>query len=157
MEEVTLAMLRQILLGRTVSRDTAVLPNNGVAQNLFTITGGRALLTLLVGEFTVAGNAVAATMRWQHTASGGGAVSYLSAASASLSSKAIGTLLGLSGLDTDAMLVSSGESALIGLTRYPILRPGTLAILGGGANSTGSVKYLFGYVPIDDGVEVVAA
>lgn len=155
-DELTSAALRRVLFGRPVYKDPIALPASGVTQSLFTVSGGRVLMLGWFGECTTVCSAAAETLRLLHTPTTG-TLSNLSAVSASIANKAVGTLISVTGLESDALALGTGEGGVSAMLRPVILRPGTLGILGGTASNTGAFKYVMGYVPLDEGATVDAA
>jgi len=73
----------------------------------------------------------------------------------SITADEVGTLSGITGLNTDA-LIGINAGALPGQTRPVVLPVGTLD-LDCAASNTGSVKWTVFYVPVDDGAYMEAA
>src|SRR5882762_3650440 len=74
---------------KSVVTGAAVMVN---ATTIFTIAGGPILLTQLISECVTANNATASTLQWSLTPTGLSAQTF-SAATASLASAAVGTLV----------------------------------------------------------------
>ncbi len=142
-------------LGRRVERGTAVFPQTG-SLNIFTIVGGKVLMTFLLGELTEAVGAVANTTKFTATPTDGTARDIC--ANTDTQSYAIGDLLGISGLATDTLLPPATAGALEGQTVPVVLKAGVLTLACGGNTVVGKAKWTMHYIPIDDGayVEIVA-
>ena len=144
--------IRQILLGTKVDRATATLPQTAQSA-LFTITGGRVLVTSIVGQVTTVLGATATNAKLVANPTTGTDVDLC--AVLAIASKEAGTLFGITGLFSDAMVGANAGATV--LPRNPVvLNVGTLD-LNTSASDTGSVKWSITYVPLDDGASVVAA
>jgi len=144
--------MRDIVLGKKVDRATATLPQTAAAA-IYTISGGRVLLTQIVGEVTVIIQTQANNTKLTANPTTGTAVDIC--AVLSITADEVGTLYGITGLNTDAM-IGINAGALPAQTRGVILPAGTLD-LDCAASNTGSVKWSLFYIPIDDGASVAAA
>lgn len=153
------ADLREILFGQGIPRATAVLPTVAQSpQNIFTVTGGRIVITSLIGEVTTAIGATPQTLKISSLASAAGASAVdLCAPSADISTAAIGTHLTLPQIVSDPMVtdIASLSGVLASPLRYII--PAGAITLTSTATNTGSVKWDIMYVPLDLGVIVAAA
>ncbi len=140
-------------LGHHVSRDADTLPQTTI-ESLFTIAGGRVLITLLFGTVT--------TTAIQNS----DPVAKLTANPTTGTSVDIASTVDLSSLEIGGFIVCEGDtSALIkcnagagyGANLTPwIANTGTID-LETGASKTGSVAWDLWYVPLDAGASVVAA
>jgi hypothetical protein len=146
------SQVRQILLGTKVDRSTATLPQTATGA-LFTVTGGRILLTSIVGEVTTAIQAQATLAKLRATPTTG-TVNDLSG-TVDLASAAIGSLLGATGLAADALVLSTGGG--VSNLRNPVVVAIGAIGLNTAASSTGSIKWSMTYVALDDGASVAAA
>lgn len=144
--------LRLALLGLKVDRTSATLPAS-TTTTYFTISVGRVLLLALVGEVTTVVQAQATTFKLTSTPTTGTAVDVC--ATVDLNGKEAGTLLGITGLPSDAM-VATNAGLTTGFKQQLILPIGNLRATTV-ATSTGATKWSLFYVPIDDGATVVAA
>lgn len=138
--------------GIRVLRPTANLPQT-TAHALYTIAGGRVALTLIVGEVTTVIQTQANNTKLISNPTVGADLDIC--AVLSTTALAVGTLLGITGLFSDA-LIGAGPGALSGPTRPVVLPVGTLD-LSCAASNTGQVKWLVCYQPIDPGATLVAA
>lgn len=139
-------------LGVRVDRATAALPQT-VAAAIFTISVGRVLATLILGQVTTIVQAQANNTKLTSTPTAGSAVD-------------ICAVKDITGLEVGGMLVVNGTAAtaltqanagsIIGNTVPVVLNIGSLK-LDCAASSTGSIKWTLFYFPIDDGATVVAA
>ena len=144
--------LRTVLFGIRVERATATLPATATGS-LFTVTGGRIILTSFIGEVTTGIQAQANAIKLVATPTTG-SVNDLSGTVES-NGLAAGGLLGITGLAADAMVKSTGGG--ISNLRNPVVVAIGAIGLNTAATNTGSVKWVMTYIPLDVGATVVAA
>ncbi|MFD9256933.1 hypothetical protein [Streptomyces sp. NPDC059538] len=147
------AQLRMIGLGTKVDKATATLPAS-TTGSLFTVTGGRVMVTSIVGRVTTGIQAQANAIKLVATPSGSGAVNDLSGTVES-NGLAAGGLLSITGLAGDAMVKSTGGG--ISTLRNPVIVAAGAIGLNTAATNTGSVEWSMTYIPLDDGASVAAA
>lgn len=139
------------IFGIRKTRATAALPQT-TQSALFTITGGVIAVTGIIGKVTTAIQNQANNTKLVHNPSSGTDVDIC--AVLNIAADEVGTLYGISGLFSDA-LIGAGQ-ALAGMVRPVFLGPGTLD-LNCAASNTGSVAWTLLYLPVDSGVIVAAA
>lgn len=144
---------RMIGLGTKVDRTTGTLPATATGA-LFNVTGGRVLITSVIGEVTTSIQAQANAIKLVATPSGSGTVNDLSGTVES-NGLAAGGLLTITGLAADAMVKSTG-GGISNLRNNVVVAVGAIG-LNTAATNTGSVKWSITYVPLDDGATVAAA
>jgi len=141
--------LRDIGFGVRVDKATAALPQT-TTGTLFTVSGGRIILTSIVGEVTTIIQTQANATKLIATPTTGTAVDMC--ATLDITADEVGCLYGITGLQTDALI---GLNA--GLTRLPsqlqVIPIGTIK-LSCAASNTGSVKWSMTYIPLDVGASV---
>jgi len=161
--------IRSLLLGIRVTKATFTLPQTA-STAMFTVTGGKVMITSVTGEVTVVLGATATNLNLTYTPSGGAAADLCAATVCT--SDAVGTLYGItSGVATDLLCVQSVSSIggtpvaasevpnvtyVQALWRPLIVRAGALN-LKASASNTGETKWVMTYIPIDDGAAVAAA
>jgi hypothetical protein len=145
--------IRQILLGTKVDRATATLPQTATGH-LFQVTGGRILVTGLVGEVTVATGATATNAKLTSTPTTGTAVDLVS--NTLITSKEIGAQLTLPATSGSALVVKNGGAGGQFPGHNPYIVPIGFIDLITDASDTGSVKWSLTYIPLDDGAAVAA-
>lgn len=145
--------IRQILLGQKVDRATATLPQTATGH-LFQVTGGRILVTGLVGEVTVATGATATNAKLTSTPTTGTAVDL--AANVAVTSKEIGAQLTLPATSGSALIVKNGGAGGQFPTHQPYIVPIGYIDLITDASDTGSVKWSITYIPLDNNGSVAA-
>lgn len=145
--------IRTALLGVKVDRATATLPQNATGS-IFTVSGGRIVVTSLVGEVTTIVGATVTTLKVTSTPTTGSAVDLTSATA--ITSLEVGGHMSLPLTLGGALVVSNAGVAEIP-GAIPLLVPiGNIQITTS-ANDTGSVKWSITYIPYDDAALVVAA
>lgn len=140
-------------LGTKVDKATAALPAS-TTGSLFTVTGGRVMVTSIVGRVTTGIQAQANAIKLVATPSGSGAVNDLSGTVES-NGLAAGGLLSITGLAGDAMVKSTGGG--ISTLRNPVVVAAGAIGLNTAATNTGNVEWSLTYIPLDDGASVAAA
>lgn len=141
--------------GAKVERATAALPQTA-AGALFTITGGRILLTGLIGEVTTVIQTQANNTKLTFDPTDAGATQDLCAV-LDITADAVGTMYSLTG--TPATAMQDGLNFLSPnklLAQPPVLKPGSI-LLDCAASNTGSVKWTAFWVPVDATARLVAA
>lgn len=150
--------LRGIALGTLVSEPAAVLPATTNA-NIFTVTGGRIVITGLIGTCTTVCSATATTVSVGVAPTVGTAeVAGLCSATA-VTSAEVGTLVSLP-ITKGALLVGTsvhagGAVQVQGSGGY-VVPAGSITITTSATN-TGAFKWDLLYVPLDTGATVAAA
>jgi prophage DNA circulation protein len=144
--------LRTINFGVKVTGGAKTLPAS-VTGTIFTVSGGRVLVTGIVGVVTTAIQAQANAIKLVATPTVG-TVNDLSATVES-NGAALGTLFSPLGLAGDALVKSTGGG--VSLLRNPIVVAAGAIGLNAAATNTGAITWTITYVPLDDGASVVAA
>lgn len=141
--------IRNAVYGIRVERATGNIAQGG-ALTLFTVAGGRVILTAIVGEITTAiqGQANAVKLLTTSTV---GSVSTDLCATVDLNAAVVGNLYGFTAPGTAATIGSS-----VGQPNETIIQPGTIR-QNAVASSTGQMKWTLHYIPLDDGATVTAA
>lgn len=147
--------IRTALLGVKVDRATAALPQTATG-NIFTITGGRIVLTSLVGEVTTALGATVTTLAISSVPTVGASTTLASATA--VTSSAVGDWFTLPATSPSGALVHTAVAgaALMPAALALLVPVGALAVTTS-ASDTGSVKWSVTYIPYDDSALVVAA
>lgn len=140
-----------MMLGPSVEKAAAGLPESGSAD-LFLVTGGRVLLTGIVGEVTTVIQTQANNTRLAFDPTVTGSNVDL-CANLNISADVVGTLYSITGVVADAMVDGLAVRAM---TTPIILQPGAV-VLTTAATNTGQVKWKMWYMPLDSGVMVAAA
>lgn len=147
--------VRTISAGLAVSRAAANTPQTA-AQNIFTVSGGRILLVALVGQVTTAIGSTAVTAKVTNTPTSGTATDIASATA--ITSKEVGTLLGLPLTPGSALVVGANAGAAVQVPGHQgwLIQPGTISYTTS-ASTTGALAWDLLYIPFDTGASVAAA
>lgn len=146
--------LRQNTLGFRVERAASTIPATAT-QSIFTISGGRILVTGLLGEVTTVIGGVATTLSMVSTPTVGSATTLTSATA--ITSREVGALASLPVAGAGGALTVSNAGSLAQFPSAPWVVPaGTIGITTS-ATTTGAMKWSLTYIPLDDGASVTAA
>lgn len=147
--------VRTISAGLAVSRAAATIPQTA-AQNIFTITGGRIMIVALTGQVTTVIGATATTVKVTNTPTAGTATDIATATA--ITSKEVGTLIGLPLAPGSAVVVGANAGAAVQVPGHQgwLVEPGTLSYTTS-ASTTGAIAWDLVYVPYDTGASVAAA
>lgn len=148
-----LSAYRKAVLGAKVDRATAVLPAT-TQSAIFTVAGGRVLVTSLVGEVTVIMGATVTTLKITANPTVGTDVDLTTATA--VTSKEVGSLISLPPISGGALTVNSaGGTNQLPNSAY-LIPVGTIDLVTS-ATDTGSIKWSITYLPLDDGASITAA
>ena len=146
------AAYRRAVFGEWVARATATPPAT-TTGSIFTVAGGKVLITSIVGTVTTNIQAQACAVNLVATPTTG-AVNDL-CGTVDINGLAAGGLLTLTGLAADAMVKSTGGGA--SMLRNPIVVAIGAVGFKTAATNTGSIKWDLTYVALEDGATIVAA
>lgn len=146
--------LRKLLMGNRVDKSATALPSS-TSGSLFTIAGGRVLMTGIIGECTVAvGGANSVKLIANPTVSTAADTDLCAAVD--LNTCDVGDLVTITGVASDG-IVAAHAGGVGGMTRkYVVLQEGTLQV-NTTATTDGTFKWTLYYVPDEDGGYVVSA
>lgn len=133
-------------LGLRVDKATATLPQTA-ASTLFTVTVGRVLVNLIIGEVTTIIQVIANATKLVNNPTPAGASSDL-CATLDINADAVGAYYTISGVAADALRDALYRG--VGMTAPIIIGPGTIDLDCAGS-ATGSVKWSIWYLPLDEG------
>lgn len=142
-------------MGAKVERATAALPQSA-AGALFTVAGGRVVVTSIIGEVTTVVQTQANATKLTFDPTDAGATQDL-CGTTDITADAVGTMYSITG--TAATVLQDALNFLPSnkvLALPLVLKPGSV-LLDCAASNTGSVKWTLAYWPIDTGATVVAA
>lgn len=140
-------------LGQTTERETADVTAGTV--NLFTVSGGRILVTQILGEITESMENIAIVVSLQADPTAGSPRGIC--ANLDIDTYLIGDLLGITGINTDAMLPPATSGVIEAQTMGVIVQEGTIDLISAATPATGRVKWTLKWIPIDEGAAVVIA
>lgn len=152
------SQLRALALGVRVDRATATLPQS-TDQAIFTIAGGRVLITSLVGQVTTAigaGTTPDLKIKYNPTATGS---DFDLCTAVSIASDAVGQAYYIAGsvASPGALLVAGAVGQANPVFTAPLCLPAGDIEIDMDESVTGSVRWTVTYIPLDDGASVVAA
>jgi hypothetical protein len=150
----TAKAVRLGILGTKVDRATSALPATG-DLTLFTVSGGRVIITSLVGEVTTVIQAQANAVKVKSVPTTGTA-------------KDISGTLDINGYEAGALVSLDGTALTTALSGTNaggalVTKPGGIIVpigsvkLNTAATNTGAMKWSITYIPYDDGASVAAA
>jgi hypothetical protein len=145
---------RDLVLGKSVARAAAVLPATTQAA-IFTVSGGKVLVTSLIGEVVVALSATANTVKVTGNPTAGTDVDFC--AVGTTTSKEVGSILSLPGVVASALTVNNAGGGNPISPTGQVAQIGTIDLVTSATQATGTVKWTLTYIPIDNGATVTAA
>jgi len=123
---------------------------------MFSVAGGRVLLTAIVGEITEVVNALC-NVSLQANPTVATATTTVLCAPLNVNGYTVGNAVTITGVPTDAMIPAVMGSALPMMT-LPVMIPiGDIEIVSSAAPGTGQIQLTLWYKPLDDAGYVVAA
>ncbi len=142
-------------LGVHVQKALATLPQ-GTTQDLFLVTGGNVLVTLMYGQVTTILGAVANDLAiWSDPTAAG--TTYIIASAVEGNALQANSFLVVEGDGTALMITGlAGAGPIISGTGRWICPTGTIQLKAVGS-TTGATKWDLFFVPLDDGANVVSA
>lgn len=139
--------------GRRVDRATADVVT-GAAVPIFTVSGGRVLLKLIVGEVTTQIGAGATNAKFQFNPTTG--TTNDMCANLDIDADEVGALYTIDGTPATAMLRSESGAVRNMQNDGIVLSPGDIEFITS-ANRASSIKFQARYIPLDSGAAMVAA
>lgn len=141
--------LRKLQYGIKVDKAAAALA--AAATTLFTVSGGRVLMTGFIGTITAASGANSCT--WAHAPTTGTAQPI--AAALDINPALVGDNITITGIASAAATYNASATGLPMMANPVILSIGNLQITPAAAD--GSMSWTMFYIPIDDGASVASA
>lgn len=146
--------LARSILGARVDRAAALQPQTTQAA-IFTVAGGKVLVTSLVGQVVVATPATTNTLKITGNPTVGTDVDWTTATSTA--SKEAGAVITPAATAGGALVVANaGGGNAVAPTGY-VAQIGTIDLVTTGSAATGTIKWTLTYVPLDYGATVTAA
>jgi len=139
--------------GYTLYRDTATIPQTA-AGTIFTVTGGLVSVISLTGIVTTAIGATATTLKVTGTPTVGTAVDWSTATA--ITSKEVGSIISLPATFGGALVVNNAGGGPLPAGVDFIANTGSIQITTS-ASTTGSIRWILQYVPLDLGAAITAA
>lgn len=137
--------------GQFVARATAGLPD-AESDAIFNVSGGRVMITQIIGEVTTAIQNQANNLKLQFTPTGGSAIDLCDVVD--IANDPIGTMYTMTGEQGYALQKSTG---LIRKQKEQVIVNAGAISINCSADNTGSVKWTLYFVVLDDGAYVEAA
>lgn len=134
-------------IGFRADKAAATVPGTA-SQTIFTITGGRVLVTLLFGEVTTIIQSQACNLKVTSAPTTGTAVDL--ASNLDINAKEAGTLFRVEG-DGTALLGANAGAALSGIGHTSVIVPIGVIRITTDATNTGATKWTAYWVPLDEG------
>jgi len=135
--------------GIKVERAAAVLPATG-NQTIFTVAGGRVIVTGIVGEVTTVMTATATNVKVT-------AVGTTSTVATDMCANTAVTSLAVGNLFAATTPGSAGQTgSAVSLNNETVVPVGVIRITTDATN-TGAMKWLITYIPLDTGASITAA
>lgn len=142
--------IRAIGFGTRVEKSTGTLAATTIS--LFTIAGGKVLITSIIGEVTTI-ITVANSYKLQHNPTVGTTSDLVAATDIGTTDTPAGNLLGFTGVKTDSIISGPGRTST--LTAPIVLTAGVIESVSAGTD--GVINWILTYIPLDNGATVVAA
>lgn len=142
--------VRSLLFGRLAQKATGTLAAE--TKSLFVVTGGKIIVTAIVGEVTTA-ITVANSYKLQHNPTVGATKDLCAATDIGTTDTPLGNLLSFQGLTGDSIL--TGPGAVPTLKQPIVLTAGVVEHVSAG--SDGAITWSLTYVPLDGNASVAAA
>lgn len=161
------AQLFAAAYGAVVTGGAKTLPAS-TSGDIFTVSGGRVIITSLTGTVSTVIQAQATTLSVGNKPTGGASATATLCATADLNGKPVGTSVAVPAAKASALIVSAADGTLVwnGASggQGVSLASGGLALVPAGsiqvttvATSTGAITWTVTWVPYDAGATVVAA
>ena len=150
---VTRDRITQAVLGYHAVKTAATVPA-GTTQNIFTVTGGRVAVRLLIGEVTTIVQAQANNLKVTSAPTVGTAVDL--ASNLDINGKEAGTLF-ITELDGTALVGANAGAALSGVGQTLCIVPVGSIRIETSATNTGATKWDIWYFPLDVGASIASA
>jgi hypothetical protein len=148
------ASYKAFILGKSVDRAAALQPATGQAA-IFTVSGGKILVTSLIGEVVVATPATTNTLKVTGNPTSGTDVDWTTATSTA--SKEVGAIISLPVTAGGALVVANAGGGNAAFAAGFVGQVGTIDLVTTGTAATGTIKWTLTYVPLDAGATVAAA
>lgn len=145
------SQIKQLLLGQSVSKATGTLTAADIS--LFTVAGGRIVLTSLIGEVTTAVTVANSAKVKLNPTVGATDADLCAALDIGTTDSPVGELIGITGNPADAMVSTAGLARLT--SSFLVLDEGVIEMESAGTD--GAITWTATWVPYDDGATLTAA
>lgn len=150
----TAASYRFGILGKKVDRTTSALPAT-TDLTIFTVTGGRIIVTSILGEVTTVIQAQANAIKLKSVPTTGTTKDI--SGTLDINAYEVGALVSLDGTALTTALSGTNAGAALAMKAQGIFVPIGAIKLNTAATNTGAMKWSITYIPYDDGASVAAA
>lgn len=148
--------LRKLLYGVRVENSAGKTVPQNATSTIFTVAGGRVLVTSLTGKVTTVIGGTTPALKIVATPTTGTANDLCTAGT--ITGDEVGTQYSLPGPTGSALNISgSGSGGVTGQTAPVVVVTGTIGANDSAADATGAIQWTLTYVPLDDGATVTAA
>lgn len=145
------SQIKQLLLGQSVSKATGTLSAADIS--LFTVAGGRIVLTSLIGEVTTAVTVANSAKVKLNPTVGAVDADLCAALDIGTTDSPAGELIGITGNPADAMVSTAGLARLT--SSFLVLDEGVIEMESAGTD--GAITWTATWVPYDNGATLTAA
>ena len=146
--------VRRLILGIKVDRTAGAIAQTG-DLSLFTVTGGRVIVTNIVGEVTTVIQAQANAIKLKSVPTTGTAADI--SGTLDINAYEVGALVSLNPIALSTALSGAVAGAALVPHGTGIVIPIGAIKMNAAASNTGAMKWSITYVPFDDGAAVAAA
>jgi len=144
--------LREIAFGQQVTSTVTGLTSG--ATSAWTVSGGKVIVTSLVGVVTTVVQSQTTAVKFQAVPTTGTTVDMC--ATLDLNAAEVGALLSVDGVLATALQGGVSKSGAVGLmTKAQVVAPGAIKI-NSGATSTGAITWTLTYIPYDTGASIAS-
>lgn len=143
--------LRALALGVRVEQPAKTVPQNTLSP-LFTVSGGRVLITGLYGQVTTVIGGTTPSAKIVYNPTTGTDTDMVTAVA--ITSDPVNTQYSLG---ATAFVTSAQVGHVLGQSGTHVVNTGTIDLHVSAADATGAVKWTLTYIPLDDGASVEAA
>lgn len=147
--------LLTIAEGTQVNKTAVTLPATATLP-IFTVSGGRIIVTSLVAEITTIVQAQTCLVKFLSTPTTGSAVDLCIATAADITGLEVGGKLTLPPAIATKTVIANAGAILLSPSRADLIAIGTIGF-NTSATNTGALKFSMTYIPYDAGATVVAA
>lgn len=145
------SQLRTINFGTKVDQPAKTVPQNALSS-LFTVTGGRVIVTGIVGEVTTVIGGTTPSAKLVANPTVGADTDIVTAVA--ITADAVGNLYAVSTVGGALAVLESAAP----ISQEPfVVKPGTIDLHVSAVDATGAIKWSLFYAPLDDGASVAAA
>jgi hypothetical protein len=147
--------IRQIALGIAVSNASPKTVPLNTTLTIFTVSGGKILITSLVGVVTTVIGGTTPALKLVSTPTTGTASDMCTALT--ITGTEVGTMFSMPSAPGSALAGVINKSGSVAAPGQQVVNIGTIGMNDSAADATGAIQWFMTYVPLDSGASVVAA